>query len=134
MRLNVRLTSRGAQISLGNDLARKRRLHFQGEPEGAREEELEKEIEADVAEWGRIKSSKNAEDWVGYLRKFPNGRFAEIAQTRLARLTAAASATAAAPVAATQSLPTARTEAEYDALLPKGTTYIDPEGNTRRKS
>ena len=134
VRLNVRLTSRGTQIpwettSLESDV-----FIFKEGQKKLSEEELEQEIEADVAEWGRIKSSKNAEDWVGYLRKFPNGRFAEIAQTRLARLTAAASATAAAPVAAaTQGLPTVRTEAEYDAL-PKGTTYIDPEGNTRRKS
>ena len=91
------------------------------------EEDLEKELEADIAEWGRIKSSKNTEDWVGYLRKFPNGRFAEIAQVRLARLT-----TAAAPEAAAN-MPTIRSEAEYDAL-PKGTTYVDPEGNMRRKS
>jgi hypothetical protein len=134
VRLNVRLASRGAQIpwettSLESDV-----FIFKESQKKLSEEELEKELETDIAEWGRIKSSKNAEDWVGYLRKFPNGRFTEIAQTRLARLTAAASATAPAPVAAaTQDLPTVRTEAEYDAL-PKGTTYIDPEGNIRRKS
>jgi hypothetical protein len=129
VRLNVRLASRGAQIpwettSLESDV-----FLFKEGQKKLSEEELEKELEADIAEWGRIKSSKNEEDWVGYLRKFPNGRFAEIAQTRLARLTAAA-----APVAAaTPSMPTVRSEAEYEAL-PKGTTYIDPEGNVRRKS
>lgn len=128
VRLNVRLSSRGTQVpwettSLENDV-----FIFKEGQKKLSDEELEKELEADIAEWGRIKSSKNAEDWVGYLRKFPNGRFAEIAQTRLARLT-----TATAPLTATQDMPTVRTEAEYDAL-PKGTTYLDPEGNLRRKS
>ena len=127
VRLNVRLASRGTQVpwettSLEGDV-----FIFKDAAKKLSEEELEKELEADIAEWGRIKSSKNVEDWVGYLRMFPNGRFAEIAQTRLARLT-----TAAAPVAAA-SVPTIRNEAEYDAL-PKGTTYLDPDGNLRRKS
>jgi hypothetical protein len=107
------------------------------------EEELEKELEADIAEWGRIKSSKNEEDWIGYLRKFPNGRFAEIAQTRLARLLAETEkreivgattpAQSGATSASLTSIPRISNEAEYDAL-PKGTRYIDPNGNTRRKS
>ena len=127
VRLNVRLASRGAQIpwettSLESDV-----FIFKESQKKLSEEDLENELEADIAEWGRIKSSKNTEDWVGYLRKFPNGRFAEIAQVRLARLT-----TAAAPEAAAN-MPTIRSEAEYDAL-PKGTTYVDPEGNMRRKS
>ena len=127
VRLNVRLASRGTQVpwettSLEGDV-----FIFKDAAKKLSEEELEKELEADIAEWGRIKSSKNVEDWVGYLRMFPNGRFAEIAQPRLARLT-----TAAAPVAAA-SVPTIRNEAKYDAL-PKGTTYLDPDGNLRRKS
>ena len=52
------------------------------------ETELEQLVEADVSEWARIKSSKKIDDWVSYLRTFPNGRFAEIAQLRLARLLA----------------------------------------------
>jgi hypothetical protein len=76
--------------SLGDHLAGGRRLHFQRRgPKKLSESELEQLLlEDDIAEWGRIKSSKNIEDWVGYLREFPNGRFAEIAQTRLARLLA----------------------------------------------
>ena len=49
---------------------------------------LEQLVEADVTEWARIKSSKKIDDWVSYLQTFPNGRFAEIAQLRLARLLA----------------------------------------------
>jgi hypothetical protein len=33
----------------------------------------------------------------------------------------------------TKDIPTIRSEEEYDAL-PKGSTYIDPKGNLRRKS
>ncbi|MES2947528.1 MAG: caspase family protein [Pseudomonadota bacterium] len=89
VRLNVRLASKGAQIpwettSLESDV-----FVFNDGQRKLSESELEKLIEADVTEWARIKSSRLAEDWVGYLRKFPNGRFAEIAQMRLSRLLAA---------------------------------------------
>jgi hypothetical protein len=61
---------------------------FNGGQKKLSEAELEQQVEADVTEWARIKSSKKIDDWVGYLRSFPNGRFAEIAQMRLARLLA----------------------------------------------
>jgi hypothetical protein len=89
VRLNVRLASKGAQIpwettSLENDV-----FIFNEGQRKLSEGELEKLIEADITEWARIKSSLVLDDWVGYLRKFPNGRFAEIAQMRLSRLLAA---------------------------------------------
>jgi hypothetical protein len=88
VRLNVRLASHGAQIpwettSLEGDV-----FIFNGEHKKLSEAELEQLVEADVTEWARIKSSKKIDDWVSYLRSFPNGRFAEIAQMRLARLLA----------------------------------------------
>ena len=88
VRLNVRLASHGEQIpwettSLEGDV-----FIFNEGQKTLTESEMEKVVEADVTEWARIKSSKNADDWVGYLRNFPNGRFAEIAQMRLARLLA----------------------------------------------
>lgn len=88
VRLNVRLASHGAQIpwettSLEGDV-----FIFNGGQKKLSETELEQQVEADVTEWARIKSSKKIDDWVGYLRSFPNGRFAEIAQMRLARLLA----------------------------------------------
>lgn len=87
VRLNVRLSSKGAQIpwettSLEDD------IYIVGSQKKLTEAEQEQLLETDLAEWGRIKSSKRADDWIGYLRNFPNGRFAEIAQTRLARLLA----------------------------------------------
>jgi hypothetical protein len=86
VRLNVRLSSKGAQIpwettSLEGDV-----FIFNDGQKKLTEAEQEKQLEADLGEWARIKTSKNVEDWVGYLRNYPNGRFSEIAQTRLARL------------------------------------------------
>ena len=88
VRLNVRLASKGEQIpwettSLEGDV-----FIFNEGQKKLSETELEQLVEADVTEWARIKSSKKIDDWVSYLRSFPNGRFAEIAQMRLARLLA----------------------------------------------
>ena len=88
VRLNVRLASKGAQIpwettSLESDV-----FLFSDGQKKLGEAELEKQVEADIAAWDRIKSSRKLDDWVAYLRTFPNGRFAEIAQMRLARLLA----------------------------------------------
>ncbi len=88
VRLNVRLSSNGAQIpwettSLEDDI-----FIFNDQKKKLSEAEQEQLLEADLAAWARIKASSKAEDWVDYLRNFPNGRFAEIAQTRLARLLA----------------------------------------------
>lgn len=88
VRLNVRLTSGGAQIpwettSLESD------VYIVGEgKKKLSEAEQERQLEADLAAWGRIKTSEQVDDWVAYLRQFPNGRFAEIAQSRLSRLLA----------------------------------------------
>ncbi len=147
VRLNVRLTSRGAQIpwettSLESDV-----FLFNDGQTKLSDAELEKQVEADLAEWIRIKSSRKVDDWVGYLHNFPNGRFAEIAQMRVARLLAetekpaTVSVASAAPTQGNASMsatgekgiPTIQNEEEYDAL-PKGATYIDPKGKMRRKS
>ncbi len=86
VRLNVRLASRGAQIpwettSLEDDV-----FIFSNGKKKLTEEEQEQLLESDLHEWARIKLSRNVDDWVSYLRNFPNGRFAEIAQMRLTRL------------------------------------------------
>ncbi len=86
VRLNVRLASRGAQVpwettSLESDV-----FLFNDGQAKLSDAELEQQIEADLAAWAAIKSSRKLDDWVGYLRNFPNGRFAEIAQLRVARL------------------------------------------------
>jgi tetratricopeptide (TPR) repeat protein len=50
----------------------------------------------DIAAWNAIKSSKNVEDYKGYLEKYPNGEFVDLARLRIEQLTPAA-APAAAP-------------------------------------
>ena len=143
VRLNVRLASRGAQIPWETTSLETNVFLFREGQKKLSDAELEKELEADIETWTRIKTSRKADDWVAYLRDFPNGRFAEIAQMRLARLladtgkatvTLAASrpATAIAAESDSGAVPKIRNEAEYDAL-PKGSTYIDPNGNTRKK-
>ena len=96
VRLAVRIASKGAQVpwestSLESDVflfptARK-----------LSEAELEAEIERDLDAWNRTKGSKDTKDWIAYLREHPSGRFAEIAQTRLAYF-AARDEAARAPV------------------------------------
>jgi len=100
VRLNVRLASKGAQIpwettSLESDVF----LFNNDQPKKLSEAEQEKLLEAELSEWDRIKSSKESDDWVGYLRNYPNGRFTEIAQTRLNRLLAQTASTAATSTA-----------------------------------
>ena len=147
VRLNVRLASHGEQIpwettSLEGDV-----FIFNEGQKKLSEIELEQMVEADVSEWARIKSSKKIDDWVRYLQTFPNGRFAEIAQLRLARLlaedekpatanvtpVAPVAVTTATPISGTKDVPSIKTDEEYEAL-PKGTIYIDPNGTLRRKS
>lgn len=75
VRLNVRLSSKGAQIpwettSLEDDV-----FFFNSGQKKLSEAELEQQLELDLTTWGRIKSSRNLEDWVAYLKDFPNGRF-----------------------------------------------------------
>jgi hypothetical protein len=102
VRLNVRLTSHGAQIPWETTSLESDFFLFNDGQKKFSDAELEKQIEADIAAWNAIKSSRKIEDWVGYLRSFPNGRFAEIAQMRLASLLAVhdkpAKVSVAAPV------------------------------------
>jgi hypothetical protein len=93
VRLNVRLASQGAQIPWETTSLEQDVFIFDGGKTKLSEAEQEKLIEEDLAEWGRIKSSGKIDDYANYLRKFPNGRFAEIVQTRLTRLLAEADKT-----------------------------------------
>jgi len=88
VRLNVRLSSKGAQIPWETTSLEQDVFIFDSGKTKLSEAEQEKLLEEDMAEWGRIKSSGKTDDYVNYLRKFPNGRFAEIVQMRLTRLLA----------------------------------------------
>jgi len=102
VRLNVRLASQGAQIPWETTSLEQDVFIFDGGKSKLSEAEQERLLEEDLAEWGRIKSSARIDDYAHYLRKFPNGRFAEIVQTRLTRLLAEA-APSRRPQAAAQS-------------------------------
>jgi hypothetical protein len=90
VRLNVRLQSLGKQIPWETTSLERDVYLFDDGHKKLSGAELEKQLEDDLAEWTRIKTSRNSEDWVAYLRKLPNGRFAEIAQARLTHLLAEA--------------------------------------------
>lgn len=120
VRLNVRLASHGEQIpwettSLEDDVF----LFNEGQRK-LTESEMETLVELDVAEWTRIKSSHKIDDWIAYLRAYPNGRFAEIAQVRLTRLLMETEkqAPAASSPATTTLVPAAPAAAPDSAVKP----------------
>ena len=59
----------------------------------------------EVAFWNSIQASTRADEYRAYLRQYPNGRFAALAQTRLAAYTTPAPAPAAAGDARADALP-----------------------------
>lgn len=102
VRLGVRLASRGAQVpwestSLESDV-------YLFAPPKLSEAELERQLKEELALWARIKASQQADDWVRYLRQFPNGRFAELGQVRLSRLLVVAEERGKPPPAPTPAL------------------------------
>jgi hypothetical protein len=88
VRLSVRLASQGAQIPWESTSLESDVFLFEETRNELSDAELEKEVEAELTVWNRIKSSQKLDDWAGYARVFPNGRFAEIAQAKVAALQA----------------------------------------------
>lgn len=88
VRLNVRLASQGAQIPWETTSLEQDIFIFDASKTRLSEAEQEKLLEEDLAEWTRVKGAGKIDDYAGYLRKFPNGRFAEMVQARLSRLLA----------------------------------------------
>ena len=89
VRLNVRRKSQGLQIpwestSLEED------FYFRPPRQTKKltEEELEREFEEELAIWEKIKASKEPAPLEEYLRRYPSGKFSELAQFRLGRLLA----------------------------------------------
>ena len=84
VRLNVRVASNGAQVpwestSLEND------VYLFPTPKLS-EAELERQAREEYEAWTKIKGSSNPNDWIDFLRRHPNGKFAEAAQVRMRRL------------------------------------------------
>jgi uncharacterized caspase-like protein len=100
VRLNVRLASQGAQIPWESTSLETDVFLFEETRKELTEAELEKEVEAELVFWNRIKSSQKLDDWAAYARAFPNGRFAEIAQAKVAALQAESKSSGKPPVPA----------------------------------
>lgn len=128
VRLNVRLASHGEQIPWESTSLESDVFIFPRASSKLSEEEVERQIEEEIAHWARVKSSRRMEDWIDYLRRFPNGRFSEVAQSRLNRLLVAverreqrvatpptAAPSTAAPVPATED----ESLAEGEAAVPQ---------------
>jgi hypothetical protein len=49
----------------------------------ASEEQLKREIEAELAAWNHVKDAKEPDAFIEYLRTYPSGRYTELAQFRL---------------------------------------------------
>jgi len=89
VRLNVRRESQGRQIpwestSLEED------FYFlpPAQIKKLTPDEIEKQFEEELGIWEKIKGAKDAAPLENYLRRFPSGRFSELAQFRLDRLLA----------------------------------------------
>jgi hypothetical protein len=96
VRLNVQAGLERRPDALGNDLAGRRRFHFQRRNQASSAKPKSKSSSKPTSPNGRGSSHRRMlDDWINYLRNFPNGRFAEIAQMRLARLLAEAEQLAA---------------------------------------
>ena len=81
VRVNVRLASQGAQIpwestSLEDDV-------YIYPPQGEATPDPERRFAQELERWNGVKRSRNPEDWAAFVRDFPNGKFSEIAQSRL---------------------------------------------------
>lgn len=86
VRLNVRLASLGAQVPWESTSLEKEVALVTTARKRMSAEEIERQLAAELEHWQRIKSSQRLDDWVEFLRVWPDGRFAEAAQARLDRL------------------------------------------------
>jgi uncharacterized caspase-like protein len=90
VRLGVRLASKGEQIpwevtSLEND------FYFRSPLQTRKltEKDVEEEFEAQLTEWQAVRSARDVAKVEDFLRKYPSGKFSELAHHRLERLLAA---------------------------------------------
>jgi hypothetical protein len=86
VRLNVRVASNGEQVpwestSLEGDV-------YLFPTKVLSEAELDRRFREEYATWNKIKASSNPSDWINYLRVYPDGKFAEVAQVHVRALLA----------------------------------------------
>lgn len=83
VRLNVRLASKGEQIPWESTSLESNVVLFPQEKTGKADASQEQQIEEEIEHWNHLQKSRSPNDWIAYLRRYPNGKFAEIAQMRL---------------------------------------------------
>ena len=90
VRLGVRLASKGEQIpwevtSLEND------FYFRSPLQSRKltDKDVEEEFEMQLTEWQAVRAARDVAKVEDYLRKYPSGKFSELAHHRLERLLAA---------------------------------------------
>jgi hypothetical protein len=81
VRVNVLLASHGEQQTWESTSLVKDVYLFPSQKQS--QAELERQFQEELETWKKIRDSVNPNDWAGYLRRFPNGKFAETAQARL---------------------------------------------------
>jgi uncharacterized caspase-like protein len=86
VRLNVRYASRGMQVPWESTSLESDVYLFPAPARSAAD--LEREAREELELWNSIKASKKLDDWMIYLRRFPQGRFAEVAQVQTRELLA----------------------------------------------
>jgi hypothetical protein len=88
VRFQVRKKTMGRQVpwestSLEEDFTFERGI---GKPIRQSDRALDEQFETELAEWNRIKESKNVDDFYAFINRFPSGLVSELAQARLERL------------------------------------------------
>ncbi len=119
VRLAVRRSSQGQQIpwestSLEED------FYFRPPKQLKKlsEDELEKQFEEELELWERIKNAKESAPIEEYLRKYPSGKFCELAQFRLNRLLVQRETTVQAAIASNVLQPASGSNADFKYVRP----------------
>lgn len=88
VRLNVRVASRGRQVPWEMGSLEENVFLFpqSGRPAKPSEAELEARFERELAAWSEVRQSTSVDQLAQFIRSFPSGNTAELAQARLNRL------------------------------------------------
>lgn len=89
VRLNVRLASRGQQIPWESTSLEEDVYLFPSERRKLSEDEQDKQLDQEIAQWLRVKASNDPELLADFIRQYPSGSASELAQARLNRVLAA---------------------------------------------
>jgi Caspase domain len=86
VRTSVRIASGGTQVPWESTSLESDVFLFKNAEKKLSGTEIEAVIEAEFTIWAKIKSSRNLDDLATYLRTYPDGRFSEVVQYRVAEI------------------------------------------------